>query len=68
MTDTATNLETAIEQAASQYYRLVVLAGVPGSGKTAALQSVSQNVGSKVHGRTGTTRRSCRWRTGFLKR
>lgn len=48
MTETATKLEQAIEQAASQYYRLVVLAGVPGSGKTAALQSVSQKLGSPV--------------------
>jgi hypothetical protein len=45
MTETATTLERAIEQAASQYYRLVVLAGVPGSGKTAALQSVAQKLG-----------------------
>ncbi|MGE3406420.1 MAG: BREX-3 system P-loop-containing protein BrxF [Pirellulales bacterium] len=42
MTETATKLETAIQQAASQYYRLVVLAGAPGSGKTAALQAVAQ--------------------------
>lgn len=45
MTETATTLERAIEQAASQYYRLVVLAGVPGSGKTAALQAVAQKLG-----------------------
>ncbi|MCB1782298.1 MAG: BREX-3 system P-loop-containing protein BrxF [Chromatiaceae bacterium] len=45
MTETATKLEDAIEQAASQYYRLVVLAGVPGSGKTAALQVVAQKFG-----------------------
>lgn len=42
MTEAATTLEQAIEQAASQYYRLVVLAGVPGSGKTAILQSMAQ--------------------------
>ena len=45
MTDTAIKLETAIQQAASQYYRLVVLAGAPGSGKTAALQAVAQKFG-----------------------
>lgn len=45
MTETATKLEQAIEQAAGQYYRLVVLAGVPGSGKTAVLQSVAQKTG-----------------------
>jgi hypothetical protein len=38
-------LEQAIEQAASQYYRLVILAGAPGSGKTAVLQSVAQKLG-----------------------
>jgi hypothetical protein len=31
MTEAATNLERAIEQAAGQYFRLVVLAGAPGS-------------------------------------
>jgi hypothetical protein len=45
MTEAATKLEQAIEQAASQYYRLVVLAGAPGSGKTAALQSVAKKLG-----------------------
>lgn len=45
MTETTTTLEQAIEQAASQYFRLVILAGTPGSGKTAALQSVAQKVG-----------------------
>ncbi len=44
MTEAATTLERAIEQAAGQYYRLVVLAGLPGSGKTAALQSVAQKL------------------------
>ena len=41
----STQLEQAIQQAASQYFRLVVLAGAPGSGKTAALQSVAQKLG-----------------------
>lgn len=45
MTEAAITLERAIEQAAGQYYRLVVLAGAPGSGKTAALQSVAQKLG-----------------------
>jgi 1-aminocyclopropane-1-carboxylate deaminase/D-cysteine desulfhydrase-like pyridoxal-dependent ACC family enzyme len=45
MTEAATKLETAIEQAASQYYRLVMLAGAPTSGKTAALQAVAQKFG-----------------------
>lgn len=48
MAETATKLEQAIEQAAGQYYRLVVLAGAPGSGKTAALQSVSQKLDCPV--------------------
>lgn len=48
MVETATKLEQAIEQAASQYYRLVVLAGTPGSGKTAVLQSVAQKIGCSV--------------------
>ena len=44
MTESATKLQQAIEQAASQYYRLVVLAGAPASGKTAALQSVAKKL------------------------
>lgn len=45
MTEAGTQLEQAIQQAASQYFRLVILAGVPASGKTAALQSVAQRLG-----------------------
>ena len=45
MTDATTNLERAIEEVAGQYYRLVVLAGGPGTGKTAALQFVAQKLG-----------------------
>jgi|SRR5439155_11799366 len=41
----STQLDQAIEQAASQYFRLVVLAGAPGSGKTAALRSLAQKLG-----------------------
>ena len=45
MTDATTQLEQAIQQAASQYFRLVVLAGVPGSGKTTTLQFVAERLG-----------------------
>lgn len=45
MTEATTQLEQAIQQAASQYFRLVVLVGSPGSGKTAMLQSVAQKIG-----------------------
>jgi len=48
MTEAATQLEQAIQQAASQYFRLVILAGTPGSGKTAALQSVAQKLGCQL--------------------
>jgi DNA polymerase III delta prime subunit len=43
-----TQLEQAIKQAASQYFRLVILAGPPGSGKTTALQATSQALGCQV--------------------
>jgi ABC-type uncharacterized transport system ATPase component len=46
--ETLTQLEEAIQQVASQYFRLVILAGVRGSGKTAALQSVAQKAGCEV--------------------
>lgn len=45
MTEMATKLERAIEQAASQYYRLVVVVGLPGAGKTTTLQAVAQQHG-----------------------
>jgi hypothetical protein len=41
-------LEEAMHQATSQYFRLVVLAGAPGSGKTFALQSIAQKRGCQV--------------------
>ena len=41
-------LEHAIEQASSQYFRLVILAGPPGSGKTATMQSVAQKIGCQL--------------------
>lgn len=46
--DTLAELQEAIQQASSQYYRLVVLAGAPGSGKTATLHSVAQKLGCEV--------------------
>lgn len=48
MIDQATQLEQAIQQAASQYFRLVIIAGASGAGKTAALQSVARNAGCEV--------------------
>ena len=45
---TLTKLGGAIQQAANQYFRLVILAGVPGSGKTAALQSIAHQAGCKI--------------------
>ncbi len=45
MADSAARLAEAIRQAAGQYYRLVLLAGVPGSGKTATLKAVAQQGG-----------------------
>ena len=46
--ETLTKLEDAIRQSSGQYFRLVILAGVPGSGKTAALQLVGQSAGCQV--------------------
>ena len=43
-----TQLQDAIQQAASQYFRLVILAGPPGSGKTAALQAIGHVLGSAI--------------------
>jgi ribose 1,5-bisphosphokinase PhnN len=42
MPSEATNLQEAIRQAASQYFRLVLLVAPSGSGKTALLQAVAQ--------------------------
>jgi Cdc6-like AAA superfamily ATPase len=41
-------IEQAIAQATSQYYRLVIIAGLPGSGKTAALQQIASRLSSAV--------------------
>jgi len=43
-----TTLEEAIQQASGQYFRLVILAGLPGSGKTAALQSIAHRAGCQL--------------------
>lgn len=45
---TLTRLEEAIQHAGSQYFRLVVLAGPPRSGKTSILQSISQTFGCGI--------------------
>ena len=43
-----TALEESIQQASGQYFRLVILAGTPGSGKTAALRSIAHKAGCQV--------------------
>lgn len=43
-----TALQEAIQQASAQYFRLVILAGLPGSGKTAVLQSIADSAGCQV--------------------
>jgi len=48
MIETATAVGQAIDQAASQYHRLVILAGAPASGKTTALQDVAKNLGCQL--------------------
>lgn len=45
---TVTHLDEAVAQAASQYYRLVIIAGVPGSGKTVMTQSLSSAHGYPI--------------------
>jgi len=45
---TLTKVEEAIQQASSQYFRLVILAGLPNSGKTAALQSLANRRGCQL--------------------
>lgn len=42
------HLDIAVAQAASQYYRLVVIAGAPGSGKTALTQELSKTHGYPI--------------------
>ena len=48
MNETTAQLEQAIEQVTSQYYRLVILTGAPASGKTAALQSLAEKLGCQL--------------------
>jgi len=48
MTAGVNELGQAIEQAAGQYFRLVILAGTHRAGKTAALQSVAQKLGCQL--------------------
>jgi len=48
VSETVSQLEQSIEQAASQYYRLVILVGAPASGKTTALQTVANNLGCQL--------------------
>ena len=48
MNETVAKLEQAIEQVASQYYRLVILVGAPATGKTTALQSMGQKLGCQL--------------------
>jgi ABC-type uncharacterized transport system ATPase component len=45
MTEAEKRLEQAIQGATCQYFRLVLLAGGPGSGKTPVLRSVAQRLG-----------------------
>lgn len=45
---TLTNIEEAIQQAPSQYFRLVILVGPPNSGKTAALQALANRSGCQL--------------------
>lgn len=42
------SLLNAISQAAGQYYRLVLVVGPPGGGKTAALQDVAKKAGYRL--------------------
>lgn len=48
MSDPVPQVQQAIQVAAGQYHRLVVLAGVPGSGKTHALQTVGLELGAEL--------------------
>lgn len=45
---TMTKVREAIQQSANQYFRLVILAGLPGSGKTAALQSLAHQAACQI--------------------
>lgn len=45
---TLTIIEEAIQQASSQYFRLVILAGLPKSGKTPTLQALANRGGRQL--------------------
>ena len=45
---TLTHLDDAVAQATNQYYRLVIVAGVPGTGKTAMTQALASAHGYPV--------------------
>jgi glycine/serine hydroxymethyltransferase len=45
MTEAVTKIEQAVEEAASQYFRLVILAGAPASGKTAGCAAKYSRIG-----------------------
>lgn len=44
LSEAVTQLEQAIEQVASQYYRLVILVGAPAAGKTSVLQTLARKL------------------------
>ena len=46
--DSADALAAAVRQASSLYYRLVLVAGASGAGKTAALHSIGERTGAAV--------------------
>jgi hypothetical protein len=48
MTNLVANLENFMVQASCQYYRLVILVGIPSSGKTDILQLLADKVGCRV--------------------
>ena len=48
LVETSGLVDEAIRQASSQYFRLVILAGVPGAGKTAILRSIAQRTGCQL--------------------
>ena len=48
LVETSGLVDEAIRQASSQYFRLVILAGVPGAGKTAIFRSIAQRTGCQL--------------------
>lgn len=43
-----TKLNEAIEEASSRYFRIVILAGAHGAGKTMAMQSIARKTGYRI--------------------